>query len=38
MPDEETVATALGEDDQVTGTPEIGVPLTSFTTALTCVA
>ena len=31
------MATALGEEDQVIGMPEIGVPFTSFATAYTWV-
>src|SRR5215203_5340352 len=38
IPVEDTVAMALGEDDHVTGMPEIGTPLTSFTTAVTCAS
>src|SRR5687768_12447184 len=37
MPDVDIVATAVGEDDQLTGTPVIGTPLASLATAVTCV-
>jgi hypothetical protein len=38
MPEDDTVETAVGDDDQAMLRPEIGVPLMSFGTALTCVS
>ena len=38
MPLDDTVETAVGEEDQVMVSPEIGAPLISFGTALTWVS